>query len=195
MKYDRKNIRDSIINSQIVPKEPYIYPMSALRDEEIFRYFLNRYINYVDCIVETGTYLGISALLLNQYCNTLHTFDIKDFPEREKIWDFGNINEEMMCGGNVFFHLIKDDKEKKEIIKKIGKIDFSWIDGRHHGGCDIDFEILRPYCNKFLFHDYCPSKAKLNGKGLYDYVFTFIQSIRKDAKIVDIKEPFIYLEF
>ena len=198
-KYNRKDIKGSLLDNNIVEADPYIYPMSAVRDEELFRSILfNNLIlkgEFPNVIVEIGTYVGISALLLIQYCNCLHTFDITDHPPRQKVWDFAGVEDnDLMCGGNIFFHHIKDDNEKAKILTSI-KPDFCFIDGRHHGGIDVDFNMLKGRCNKFLFHDYCPKKSILNGKSLYDYVYTFIESIKPNAKVIDARPPFIYMEF
>jgi len=186
------NIRDIILKNDLLPKEPYIYPMSAIRDEEIFKYFMDKYIKRVHTIIETGTYCGTSSVFLSTYANIVHTFDIVDYKEKYKVWDYFKINQSER---SIIFHLIKNDDEKQDQIKDLEKIDFAFIDGRHHGGVDIDFNIIKPYCNKFIFHDYCPSKARKGGKGLYDYVFTYLEDLKKSAKFFEAKEPFMYMEF
>lgn len=183
-------IRDIILKEKLLEPEPFIYPMSAIRQEEIFEYFMKKYVGITDRIVETGTYMGLSGIFLSQYANIVYTFDIKDFPEKYFIWDrFEKLSQK------IEFILIKDDNEKRKIVEKMDNFDFIWIDGAHANGIHIDWDIFKNKGKKFLFHDYCPSKAKLNGKGLYDKVYTFIESIKPNAKVVDIKEPFIYLEF
>ena len=186
-------IRDTIIKNKLIPMDPFIYPMSAIRDEEIFKELMDKHIGNVNIILETGTHAGLSSLFLSHYSNIIHTFDIRDYKEKYNVWEcFGVNNGDNKL--NIEFHLIKNDEEKKEIVENIGKVDFCFVDGHHKNGCDKDFEILRPYCNKFLFHDYNPEKCT-GGDGLYDWMKKFLDSIMKEAKIVDIKSPFVYMEF
>ena len=182
------NIQKEILSNQILPLEPYIKPMSTIYDQDIFEYYMKKYVGNVNCIIDVGSYVGLSSLFLSYYCNICHTFDIVDYIEKYKVWDHFNPN-------NIIFHHIKDNSEKIEILKKLPKIDFVLIDGWHKNGVDKDFEIFKGLCNKMLFHDYRPSRLTGNPDGLFDWMKNYLDILMKEAKIVDIKEPFVYMEF
>lgn len=190
-------IRDTILENKILPPEPYIYPMSAVRDEELFRYFLDKYIKET-IIIETGSYCGLSSIVLSSYSPIVHTFDIVDYPERKKVWKYFNVNRGKITDDpHIVFHKIKDNTEKEKILFNMNPLDnvFAFLDGHHKNGVDKDFEMFRMYgCKKFLFHDYNPEKCT-GGDGLYDWMKNYLDSIKGNAKIVEAKPPFIYMEF
>lgn len=162
---------------------------SAIRDEEkmddcIKKILELKPINGKKVAIETGTFHGLSACVLAKHFDEVHTFDIvpekggyyKDPDIKFKIWKYLGISEK------IHFHLIKDDKEKEEILKTIN-YDFGWIDGNHAVGIKTDYELLKG-CGRILFHDYETSKC--TGNGMYDKVVEFINSINPDY----INEPF-----
>jgi len=135
---------------------------SAIIDKEFREFFKNRDIK---CIVEIGTYLGISAAYMAKFAEEVHTFDIIDYPGRNKVWKDLNLN-------NVYFHLIKprvgsrnfedrmpnnpDAKDIKKVLKDID-FDFAFIDSTHHDYIEVksDFELVKS-CGRVFFHDADP---------------------------------------
>lgn len=136
--------------------------------------------------IEIGTYHGVSAALLAEYFSTVHTFDIvkdsggywKDAWLPHDVWEFLNISERIIP------HIVASDTHKEDIIKHFPtndiKFDFAFIDGRHKGGVDVDFKMLEPYCDVFLFHDYNPDYGD---HAIQKYVTDFVDSI-EGGKIV-----------
>ena len=157
--------------------KPLLYPLSAMRDEDIFKRFLDR-VGKVDTIVETGTCNGISCLLLSDYAKKVYTLDVVDYPLKYEIWD-------MFSKKNIVFHLIKNEDEKKKILGELN-FQFAFLDGSH-SGVAIDFELTMK-CGKILFHDYQTGFPPENCRS---YVVRFVNSLKG---IVEIEQPFAYWE-
>ena len=135
--------------------------------------------------IESGTFHGVSASLLAEYFDEVHTFEIKkgyvkDTTLHDKIWNYLGVQDK------IHFHLINNDKEKEEILKGL-EWNFGWVDGNHTTGTKRDFELLSK-CGRILFHDYNSDKAKKQ-KGLWKAVYDYINTLKKD--IVHIDEPFV----
>ena len=167
---------------------------SAIQDEkemrEALEYIVSLYPEGVEKVcVEIGSFHGVSASILAEYFDVVHTFDIteqgggyyKDVDIKFDIWDYLNISDKIK------FHLINNDKEKAEILKQI-PYNFAFIDGQHKGGVDKDFKLLKD-CGKILFHDYCPEKCTKQRTGMYDYVVEFIDTL--EDNIVYKTPPFV----
>jgi len=142
-------------------------------------------INGKKIAIESGTFHGVSTALLADYFDEIHTFEIengyvKDKMLHYKIWEYLGINNK------IHFHLIKNDKEKENILKSIN-YNFGWIDGNHTIGTKIDFKLLKN-CGRILFHDYNTEKA-INNKGMWKAVYDYINSLKEN--IVKINEPFV----
>jgi len=135
---------------------------SAIIDKEFRDFFKDKDIK---CIVEIGTYLGISAAHMAKFADEVHTFDIIDYPERAKVWKDLKLT-------NVYFYLIKpregsrnfqgkmpnnpDAKDIKEVLEDID-FDFAFIDSTHHNYIEVrsDFELVKS-CGRVFFHDADP---------------------------------------
>ena len=148
-------------------------------DEDLFRRFMS-IPPPIKLAVETGTYNGLSAALLTQYAEHVHTFDIHNHPQRLDCWRALGVED------HITFHLIKNDEEKAEILKTLD-FDFAFIDGRHFG-VDIDFKLLK-CCGRILFHDYTPGYPVFN---LRTYVKNFIDSLGLNVQVKS--PPFAYWE-
>ena len=134
--------------------------------------------------IESGTFHGVSAALLTDYFDEVHTFEIekgyvKDKTLHNKVWEHLGVSD------RIYFHLIKNDKEKEEILKTLNW-DFGFVDGNHTVGTKIDFNLLNK-CGRILFHDYNTKKAEK--KGLWKAVYDFINTLKNN--IVYIDEPFV----
>ncbi|MHA2013359.1 MAG: hypothetical protein ACTSWG_13395 [Candidatus Helarchaeota archaeon] len=135
--------------------------------------------------IESGTFHGVSAALLADYFDEVHTFEIergyvKDKTLHDKVWQYLGISNK------IHFHLIKNDKEKLNILKDLNW-NFGFIDGNHTCGTRIDFELFNK-CGRILFHDYNSKKAKTQ-KGLWKAVYDYINTLSNN--IVYIDEPFV----
>lgn len=119
--------------------------VTALRDEALFRQLLAA-AGPIDTVVETGTNRGFSALVLEEFCQQVHTFDVKDYPHRQEVFD-------RFSKGRLRFHHIHDDAAKAAILAQL-KFDFAFVDGNHYKVAD-DFALVET-CGRVLFHDYSP---------------------------------------
>ncbi len=135
---------------------------SAIINKEFRDFFIDKDIR---CAVEIGTYLGISAAYMANFADEVHTFDIIDYPGRDKVWKDLRLK-------NVHFHLIKprtgsrnfqdimpDDPDAKDIKRVLADIDydFAFIDSTHHDYIEVksDFELVKS-CGRVFFHDADP---------------------------------------
>ena len=100
-------------------------------------------------IVEIGTYLGMSALVMASCTNVeyLYTFDIIPSIYPWTYWQRFGVMDKMI-------YICRTSSEKiYEEISKI-KFDFGYIDGSH--AIDIetkDFLCMKKYCNRILLDD------------------------------------------
>lgn len=143
---------------------------SATRDK-IFYEILNK-IDF-NIAVEIGTYKGLSTVVLASKANTVYTFDVYDWKEKDFIWSsFGvknkiksfilgelkskDMNIKGLSGWTVVGNYIDQEASRKnisEILKNL-VFDFAFIDGWHdYENIKKDFEIVKK-CGKVLFHDY-----------------------------------------
>ena len=144
---------------------------SAINQEEFRDFFKDIKIKTV---VEIGTYRGVSAAYMKQFCSKVFTFDIEDYPQKYKLW------EDLGIKSRIFYYTIENRQQIKEILDKI-KWDFAFIDGSHTWeDVRMDFDLVKP-CGKVLFHDI--------NKKTFKSVKMFVDSI--EAKIIG---PIAYWE-
>lgn len=124
--------------------------------------------------LEIGTYRGVSAAEMSQYCEQVITIDLihgkqeqmgESF-DREALWrDLGISNIEL--------RLVANDEEKAQLINVLD-FDFAFIDGAHDQTVANDFDLVRK-CGAVLFHD-----VDRRGQPELDYVYDFVMSLPKD---------------
>lgn len=124
----------------------------------------------VNVALEIGTYKGMSAALMAQYCTKLYTIDLKhgrlerhaEVFKRQELWDsLGLTNIELI--------LVKDNIEKAGIIKEL-EFDFAFVDGAHDETVADDFDMVSK-CGNVLFHDYSYREGKDN------HVYNFVNTL------------------
>lgn len=126
-------------------------------------------------VIEIGTYRGVAAAEMSQYCERVVTFDLKNGRleqlgepfDRYAFWTSLGIY-------NVELALVESDIEKAEIIDGM-QFDFAFVDGAHHDPEIIaaDFNLVKR-CGRVLFHDY--DRRGVVGQ---DYVCDFVDSLPK----------------
>lgn len=119
-------------------------------------------------ILEIGTFRGVGAAFMSQFCDKMITMDLDSRGKKHKkfchyVWDTLEIdNIKLIC--------IKDNAEKQEILKNL-HFDFAFIDGAHDRTIKQDFEWTKK-CGNVLFHDYADS-----GTIQKNYVYDFINTL------------------
>lgn len=108
--------------------------------------------------LEIGTYRGITAAYMAQFCEQVITIDLEhgrkehlgDSFDRYALWETLGIHNIELC-------LVKSNKDKAALIRVLD-FDFAFIDGDHsQRGVTEDFEMVRR-CGTVLMHDYDPSR-------------------------------------
>lgn len=121
--------------------------------------------------LEIGTYRGVSAAEMSQYCERVITIDLihgkqeqmgESF-DREALWRALGIS-------NIELHLVRDDAEKARLVNGF-EFDFAFIDGAHDQTVANDFALVRK-CGAVLFHD-----VDRRGQPEQDYVIDFVESL------------------
>lgn len=96
--------------------------------------------------LEIGTWNGIPAARMAQFCSKVITIDIEDRPEKYDIWKYMNVHD------RIEFHLVSNETEKEELIKTLD-FDFCYMDGAHALYTYSDWMMVRK-CGRVLFHEY-----------------------------------------
>lgn len=123
--------------------------------------------------LEIGTYRGVSAAEMSQYCDRVITIDLKhgkaeqlgEKLDREAFWKALGIH-------NIELHLVRDDVEKTRLVNGL-EFDFAFIDGAHDQTVANDFALVKR-CGTVLFHD-----VDRRGQPEQDYVIDFVESLPK----------------
>jgi len=140
---------------------------SALPSLKVMKdFFCNLKINIA---VEIGTFYGVSATCIARFANKVHTFDIIDHPEKDKVWSKFKVEDKisfhLIKGRNVVDNTFKDFEGIHTLTGKEGDIetilntinfDFAFINGSHtYKDVKADFELVKK-CGRVLFHDIDP---------------------------------------
>lgn len=132
--------------------------------------------------VEIGTYRGVAAAEMAQYCERVVTIDLKHGKlesmgerfDRKAFWESLGVS-------NVELVLVEDNAEKARFLRKLD-FDFAFVDGAHDESVANDFEMVKK-CGKVLFHDYDP-----RGRPDLDHVYNFVlhKLPREEVTVMDI---------
>lgn len=95
--------------------------------------------------VEIGCLNGITAAVMSQYVDVVHTFDIIDWKDKYKIWKFLGVEKKIR------FHLIKNELEKYDIINGLD-FDIAYVDGNHVNCTWSDYLVTRK-CGRIFLHE------------------------------------------
>ena len=144
--------------------------------EKSLRHFLDG--KKFDTIIEVGTYQGVSTAILSEYAKKVYAIDIVDFPLRDKIFYFLDID-------NVEFYKCEADfADKEKHIKKImknEKVDLVFLDGDHWGqALEQEFNLVKDI-PEILIHDY--EKA-------FPIVYDFCNGLTKRGYEIESKNLF-----
>jgi len=154
-----------------------------IRDGEgVFREFLEG-AGY-RTILEIGTYKGISAACMAQYCEKVITIDLAhgkletngEDHDRHAFWESLGID-------NIEFHAVADDEEKAKLIAGL-EFDLAFVDGAHDTeGVRRDFALVK-HCGAVLFHDYDDSGPQLEKRNA---VYRFVNKLpAHQLRVLDI---------
>jgi predicted O-methyltransferase YrrM len=131
--------------------------------------------------LEIGTYRGVAAAEMAQYCERVITIDLKHGKLEQAGETFDRLGFWQSLGiDNIELKLIADDAEKVALINGLD-FDFAFIDGAHDASVKDDFALARR-CGHVLFHDY-----DSRGIPAQDHVFDFVNSLPKEQiQVMDI---------
>ena len=128
-------------------------------------------------VLEIGSFRGVSAAVMSQYCAQVVTVDLKHGDleqhaialDRRAFWQSLGVD-------NVELFLVADDIEKAALISSLA-FDFAFIDA---GKDDIatDFALVKR-CGRVLFHDYDD-----RGQPSLNMVYDFVNSLPKEQVTV-----------
>lgn len=105
-------------------------------------------------VLEIGTYRGVSAAFMAQFCEAVTTIDLVDGKmeqdrqvfDRVRLWEALGIT-------NVDLRLVSSFHGKAQAVAS-ATFDFAFIDGDHEGSAPRqDFDLVK-HCGAVLFHDY-----------------------------------------
>jgi predicted O-methyltransferase YrrM len=133
--------------------------------------------------VEIGTYRGVGAAVMSQFCEVVLTFDLKHgrMEQLGETWDRHAFWTRLGVQDRIALRLVDDDKMKAAMINAV-EFDFAFIDGAHDAASVArDFDLVKR-CGRVLFHDY--DRRGIPDK---DHVCDFVDALPKDqVKKMDI---------
>jgi len=123
--------------------------------------------------LEIGTYRGVAAAEMAQYCETVVTIDLKHGKLEQAVEEFDRLRFWKELGvNNIELLLCDNDAHKAKLIEPL-YFDFAFIDGAHDRTVRNDFELVKR-CGHVLFHDY-----DRRGVPDQDHVCDFVDSLPK----------------
>jgi predicted O-methyltransferase YrrM len=137
--------------------------------------------------LEIGTYRGVSAAEMSQYCDRVITIDLK----RGKIETLGEKWDRVAFWGslgisNIELKTVRNDLEKASLIKDL-EFDFAFVDGAHDHTVANDFKLVKR-CGHVLFHDADDNRLREKNPQAANHVFEFIDTLPKDE--IEFKDIF-----
>lgn len=129
--------------------------------------------------VEIGTYRGVAAAEMSQYCDRVVTIDLRygKLEQLEQAWDRHAFWSSLGIT-NIDFHAVSNDHEKARLLKAL-EFDFAFIDGAHDQTVANDFKMVRK-CGNVLFHDADDNRLRASKPDASNHVFEFIDRLPKE---------------
>lgn len=129
--------------------------------------------------LEIGTYRGIAAAEMAQYCERVVTIDL-EYGKLEKNGEKFDRNAfwRSLGIGNITFLPIRDDAHKKVLVDAL-YFDFAFIDGAHDETVRDDFNLVKR-CGRVLFHDADDNRLRAHKAGASNCVYEFIATLPKE---------------
>jgi predicted O-methyltransferase YrrM len=129
-------------------------------------------------ILEIGTYRGVGAACLSQFCHRVVTIDLHHgrMEQLGESWDRRGFWRQLGVH-NVDLRLVHDNGEKARLIAALD-FDFAFIDGAHDETVRDDFAMVKR-CGAVLFHDY-----DRRGRKDQDCVADFVDTLPQDQVTV-----------
>ena len=126
--------------------------------------------------VEIGTYRGVAAAEMSQYCERVVTIDLAHgkLEQNESVWDRHAFWSSIGVT-NVDFFAVGSDFEKARLLKGL-QFDFAFIDGAHDASVANDFAMVKK-CGHVLFHDADDNRRRAGKQTAPNHVFEFISRL------------------
>ena len=100
------------------------------------------------CVLEIGTWQGVSAAILAEHADSVITLDIESRPEPEQVWAMFGVQDK------IHRMIVANDEQKAAVVRCLD-FDMAFIDANHdRQHVWLDFAITREKCGNILFHDY-----------------------------------------
>ena len=134
--------------------------------------------------LEIGTYRGVSAAEMSQFCERVVTIDLRhgrmeqlgDTHDRATFWRSLGID-------NIELRLVADDAEKRRVIEALD-FDFAFVDGAHDARVADDFAMVRK-CGRVLFHDADDNRKRAIKPDASNSVFEFLETLPQEDLAFD----------
>ena len=164
---------DNLVQRMTTLHGDFVLKKSAMRirgGAGAFDHFLQG--KQYNTILEIGTYKGVSAAIMSQFCKRVITIDLTHGGlEQHGILDWDrNAFWKSLDIHNIELHTITNDREKANLIRNL-EFDFAFVDGCHDERVKDDFKAVRK-CGRVLFHDAGPDRPG------HDWVNKFVLSLK-----------------
>lgn len=147
--------------------------------ENVLRSYLKD-IGKIRTAIEIGTYQGVSACIISEFADKVHSIDIEPRQLTQHIINFLEVE-------NVITYVVENREKEIDIVNDIFEkenVDFVFIDGEHFNGeLEKDFEMTKK-CKKILIHDYAIT---------FHEVYNFCNQKEKEGYKKDIRGTFCLL--
>jgi predicted O-methyltransferase YrrM len=133
-------------------------------------------------ILEIGTYRGLTAAYLANFCDRVITIDLFHGRMEQLRESFDRVTfwRHMGVADKIELKLVQNDEIKTSVVQDLD-FDFAFVDGAHDRTVALDFSLTRR-CGNVLFHD-----ADDNGPGKSNHVHEFIRTLPKhEVEFIDI---------
>ena len=141
----------------------------------------------VHTALEIGTYRGVAAAEMAQYCAHVVTIDLEygkieqngETFDRKEFWKSLGVQ-------NITFIPVRGDAHKKTVVDALA-FDFAFIDGGHGAkSVRTDFDLVKR-CGRVLFHDADDNRLRDHKPHASNDVYEFVATLpREQVQFIDI---------